>query len=83
MFLTHLHADHTFALPDMHVMGWVLGRADPLEVHGPSGTTEMMTSMIRASTRHRQPLEERTDAQAAGVPNDGDPAGRRSMSAVV
>ena len=48
VFLTHLHADHTFALPDLHVMGWVLGRTDPLEVHGPSGTSEMMTSMIRA-----------------------------------
>ena len=48
VFLTHLHADHTFALPDLHVMGWVLGRTNPLEVHGPSGTSEMMTSMIRA-----------------------------------
>jgi ribonuclease Z len=48
VFLTHLHADHTFALPDLHVMGWILGRTDTLEVHGPSGTSEMMTSMIRA-----------------------------------
>ena len=48
VFLTHLHADHTFALPDLHVMGWVLGRTDPLDVYGPSGTSEMMTSMIRA-----------------------------------
>lgn len=48
VFLTHLHADHTFALPDLHVMGWILGRTDPLDVHGPSGTSEMMTSMIRA-----------------------------------
>lgn len=48
VFLTHLHADHTFALPDMFVMGWILGRADPLEAYGPSGTREMLTSMIRA-----------------------------------
>lgn len=48
VFLTHLHADHTFALPDLHVMGWVLGRTDALDVHGPSGTSEMMTSMVRA-----------------------------------
>ena len=48
VFLTHLHADHTFALPDLHIMGWLLGRTDPLEVHGPSGTSEMMTSMTRA-----------------------------------
>ena len=48
VFLTHLHADHTFALPDLHVMGWILGRTDPLDVHGPSGTSEMMASMIHA-----------------------------------
>jgi ribonuclease Z len=48
VFLTHLHADHTFALPDLYDMGWVLGRVDPLEVHGPTGTGEMMTAMIRA-----------------------------------
>jgi len=48
VFLTHLHADHTFALPDLYDMGWVLGRVDPLDVHGPAGTGEMLTAMIRA-----------------------------------
>ena len=48
VFLTHLHADHTFAVPDLYDMGWVLGRVDPLEVHGPAGTGEMLTAMIRA-----------------------------------
>jgi ribonuclease Z len=48
VFLTHLHADHTFALTDLHVMGWVLGRTDPLEVHGPVGTMDMFTSMVHA-----------------------------------
>jgi ribonuclease Z len=48
VFLTHLHADHTFALPDVFLMGWILGRANPLEVSGPSGTTEMLESMIHA-----------------------------------
>ena len=48
VFLTHLHADHTFALPDLYDMGWILGRVDPLEVHGPVGTGEMLTAMIRA-----------------------------------
>ena len=36
------------ALPDLHVMAWVLDRTDPLDVHGTSGTTDMLTSMIRA-----------------------------------
>ena len=48
VFLTHLHADHTFALPDLYDIGWVLGRIDALEVHGPVGTREMLTAMIRA-----------------------------------
>ena len=48
VFLTHLHADHTFALPDLFVTGWIGGRADPLEVRGPTGTTEMLASMIHA-----------------------------------
>jgi ribonuclease Z len=48
VFLTHLHADHTFALPDLFVMGWIYGRGDPLDVRGPSGTKEMLASMIHA-----------------------------------
>jgi len=46
VLLTHLHADHTFSLPDLFLTGWILGRADPLQVRGPSGTKEMMASMI-------------------------------------
>lgn len=48
VFLTHLHADHTFSLPDLFLMGWILGRTNPLEVSGPNGTNEMLTLMIRA-----------------------------------
>jgi ribonuclease Z len=48
VFLTHLHADHTFALPDVFLMGWILGRTDPFEVRGPSGTRDMCTSMVHA-----------------------------------
>jgi len=48
VFLTHLHADHTFALPDIFLMGWILGRTDSFEVRGPSGTKEMVTSMVHA-----------------------------------
>jgi len=48
VFLTHLHADHTFALTDLFLTGWILGRANPLEVRGPSGTKEMLASMVQA-----------------------------------
>jgi len=48
VFLTHLHADHTFALPDVFLMGWILGRTDPFEVRGPAGTRDMFTSMVHA-----------------------------------
>ena len=80
VFLTHLHADHTFALPDLHVMGWILGRTNPLDVHGPSGTREMMTSMIRTvepdigsrlkSVPTRKPPEYRPTEIQAGVVYD-------------
>src|SRR5215469_16859700 len=48
VFLTHLHADHTFALPDIFLMGWILGRTDSFEVRGPNGTNEMVASMVHA-----------------------------------
>lgn len=48
VFLSHLHADHTFALPDIFVMGWTLGRTQPLQVRGPVGTQAMMTSMVKS-----------------------------------
>jgi Metal-dependent hydrolases of the beta-lactamase superfamily III len=48
VFLTHLHADHTFALPDLFVTGWIGGRTDPFEVRGPTGTKDMLASMIHS-----------------------------------
>lgn len=48
VFLTHLHADHTFALPDVFLMGWILGRTASFDVHGPAGTREMFTAMVHA-----------------------------------
>ena len=44
----HLHADHTFALPDVFLMGWILGRTDSFEVRGPTGTKDMFASMVNA-----------------------------------
>jgi len=41
LFLTHLHSDHTLGLPDLIFSPWTLGRREPLEIFGPSGTREM------------------------------------------
>jgi ribonuclease BN (tRNA processing enzyme) len=43
-FVTHLHSDHTAGYPDLILTPWVLGRAEPLEVYGPTG--------LRAMTEH-------------------------------
>ena len=81
VFLTHLHADHTFALSDLFLTGWILGRADPLQVRGPSGTKEMLASMIhgidvdvagrlKSGMRLRQPPQYLATAIAPGVVYD-------------
>jgi ribonuclease BN (tRNA processing enzyme) len=41
VFLTHLHSDHTMGLPDLILTPWVLGRKQPLDLYGPTGTTAM------------------------------------------
>jgi ribonuclease BN (tRNA processing enzyme) len=42
VFLTHLHSDHTLGLPDVIHTTWVMGRATPMPVVGPPGTSEMV-----------------------------------------
>lgn len=37
VFLTHHHADHLVALPDLLISRWVMGAREPLEVIAPSG----------------------------------------------
>jgi ribonuclease BN (tRNA processing enzyme) len=41
VFVTHLHSDHTIGIPDVLHMGWIQGRADPLEIFGPPGIADM------------------------------------------
>ena len=48
VFLTHLHSDHTTALPDLIVGAWVLGRTDPLDVYGPPGSRRMTALLEQA-----------------------------------
>lgn len=48
VFLTHLHSDHTLGLPSLILGPWVLGRAEPLTVHGPPGTEAMVEHLLEA-----------------------------------
>lgn len=41
-FITHLHSDHTMGLPDLIYTPWIFGRTSPLELYGPSGTSDMV-----------------------------------------
>jgi ribonuclease Z len=47
-FLTHLHSDHTTGYPDLILTPWVMGRDEPLEVYGPTGTREMTEHILEA-----------------------------------
>lgn len=47
-FITHLHADHTLGFPDVILTPWIMGRKEPLEVYGPSGTKEMAQHILKA-----------------------------------
>jgi ribonuclease BN (tRNA processing enzyme) len=47
-FLTHLHTDHTLGLPDLVFTPWIMGRTAPLELYGPTGTTAMAESILKA-----------------------------------
>src|SRR6476659_9057609 len=43
LFLTHLHSDHIVGLPDLCLTGWLVSRREtPLNVFGPTGTSEML-----------------------------------------
>ncbi len=48
LFLTHLHSDHTVGLPDVILTPWVLGRDEPLQLFGPSGTERMVENLLTA-----------------------------------
>jgi len=47
-FITHLHSDHTLGFPDVLLTPWIMGRKEPLEVYGPSGTREMAEHILEA-----------------------------------
>ena len=47
-FITHLHSDHTLGLPDLILTSWVMGRRNPMRLHGPPGTRRMVENIIEA-----------------------------------
>jgi ribonuclease BN (tRNA processing enzyme) len=49
-FLTHLHSDHTLGLPDLIFTPWVMHRAVPLRLYGPTGTQAMVDNIEKAWT---------------------------------
>lgn len=47
-FLTHLHSDHSAGLSDLILSPWVMGRDEPLELYGPTGTADMANHVLKA-----------------------------------
>jgi ribonuclease Z len=47
VFLTHLHSDHIDGLADLYNTPWVMGRAKPFELYGPTGTQEMADGLLK------------------------------------
>jgi ribonuclease Z len=72
VFLTHLHSDHIADLPSLLLLPWAApsARDVPLEVWGPSGTTDMMTHMQRAfafDIHVRRDIDEKASAKGIQV----------------
>lgn len=51
LFITHLHSDHTIGLPDLMLTPWVMGRSEPLKIHGPPGTKKIVTHLKKAYSK--------------------------------
>jgi len=56
IFLTHHHADHWLGIPGMLKTFAMRDRDAPLELHGPPGTTELMSVMRRVYGRLPYPF---------------------------
>lgn len=48
IFVTHLHYDHTDAIPNINITGFMYGRRTPLKVYGPEGIVEMCENFMAA-----------------------------------
>jgi ribonuclease BN (tRNA processing enzyme) len=57
-FITHLHSDHTLGVADVLLTPWVMGRKEPFELYGPSGTRAMAERIL---TAYEVDIKNRTD----------------------
>ena len=48
IFISHLHGDHYFGLPGLILTFNLLGREKPLNIFGPKGIKEIITSLMKA-----------------------------------
>jgi ribonuclease Z len=46
LLLTHLHHDHVCELPFFVISGWILSRTGPLAIHGPTGTSHLVSHLF-------------------------------------
>ncbi len=46
LFITHLHPDHTLALPDFIIAEWVRQRRDTVNIFGPAGIAKMAHGVL-------------------------------------
>ncbi len=70
VLLTHLHSDHVVGLPDLWLTGWIFGRAAPLMLRGPGGTSEMMRHLEEAysfDVHMRRDVDEHLPAEGIAV----------------
>ncbi|MEO7367021.1 MAG: MBL fold metallo-hydrolase [Gemmatimonadaceae bacterium] len=67
VFLTHLHSDHTLGLADVILSPWIQGRATPLDVYGPPGTSRLVTGILDGNA---EDIAERLGA-SGGPPANG------------
>jgi len=49
VFISHLHGDHVYGLIGLVSTFMLLGRVNPLHIHGPKGIKEMVTMQLRLS----------------------------------
>ncbi len=56
VFLSHLHLDHIAGLQGLLGLRWIQGARDPITVYGPSGTDEVVASIVH-SLEHSVALE--------------------------
>jgi len=48
VFLTHLHSDHTLGLPALILAPWNFHRAEPPQIFGPPGTSDLVSGILSA-----------------------------------